>query len=360
MNKTYDYMKRDPLVENGFQMIKFKEGADVKDNDHKESDVERTLWVRHKLLDTEKETKQLFIECSSDGVQWSPLELDYEGFRQKVAEAIKTMLAAEESGCTIHLSWLTGFQVIPCVRLSMGYGWAMYCISIGAIEQEEWKTKVWDIFDDLEDDFWNSDRVRFNCHMQNNETAVSLFANYNHESSELQKAELMSNYHAFLLSALHTLLREEEELPLETCICVHWSPGSSEHIVKRELDRQLAAYGASLIRKRHNFYVSRSRQLQEQEREAITKRRFDIITTLQGLHPTMYLIVAHHKTRSTHAIVGCYRDQRAAEYIASHMNKWLPEMEHITYEVTPIVSQAISAELLHRLDYTDKLIVTTL
>lgn len=363
----YEYAMFDPLEENSFRLIKLKEGVARGKPPYEESDMECSMYVRHQLVDTAKSTKRLEIQCSSDNVNWTDFTLDYEGFKQKVSEEIKKMIADGKSKCTIPLSWLEGLKILALVQQNRSSGWSMYAMSIGLIEQENWKSKMWDIFHDLDDSFWNSDCVRFNYHLQDNGEAISLFAFYNHDKEkddhEQQEAESMSNYYAFLLSVLRTLLSlfstEETELPLKTCIYVHWKHESDEHMVMRVLHRQLANYGAFLIRKHHDFYVSQSRPLQEQEIKALEIRCSDIMATLRILHPTLFLVEARHKKNDNMAMVGCYREECTAKYVVKYLKRKFPG-DSIEYEVLPVTSTLMSTKLLQELDYTHETIISDL
>lgn len=268
------------------------------------------------------------------------------------------MLADGKSNFTIQLSWLKGFDIIASVRHCMGK-LAMYATAVGAIEQESWKTKVWGIFEDLNDSFWNSHRVKLCFSMQRSERAVSVSAFYSKKDSELKEVQPLSNYHSILLNALNILLYDvEEELRLIpwTCTCRIWT-GGQEDMVMREVDRQLNTYGASLIRKQHTYYVSKQHRLQEHQRQAIKKLCSETIATLKTLNPVMHLIEVKHKTSGSRAVVGCYHDKVAAETIAHTLEKSMPEVDYIEYIITSLCSSAISKKLLRRIDYTDESIL---
>lgn len=351
MFTTYKYMMPDSDDENRFRLVNVKADAVVERgvaiND---SDIESCLHVRYELTDTEKHTKVINIECSSDGIHWSSFEPDYEDFKQNVSYRIKQMLANEETGCHIPFRWIEGFQIICCVRECMGYARTMFNMGIGLIEREGWKTKVWDIFDDLDDSFWNSDRVRIGCTITNNETEARLMINYCNEISTRWRAESRAGYYNHLLDALSNLLCDTlEDLPLKFFMFARCVPDS----VMKKVDRELAVYGASVIRKNHAFYISRSRLLQEGEKQEVKKRCSCIVTTFQSQNPRLYLLEFEHKVCGGCAVVGCYREQETAASVMKYLTEEFPESAHVEYRISRVCSSAISKRLLRRLDYTD-------
>lgn len=356
MDRSKDIMVIDASQDNYFKLIKPKESVERMSKSLKDSDIESVLHVRYEVVDSRQHVKRLNIQCSSDGTHWNDFQLGYDDFKQKVSERIKKMLADGKTRCTIHLSWLKGFDIIPFLKGHMGSDFSKYDMAICSNEQESWRDKLWHIFRDLDDSFWNSDRVRIQCFMKQSGRDVSLCTYYSKsKSSELEASQPLSNYHSILLSALNTVLCDaEEELPLRMCVFTCWHPGANSFFVMREVDRQLATYGASLIRKNHAFYVSKNQQLQEHERQAIKEHCSETIDTLKTLNPVLYIVEARHKRFGGRAVVGCYHDKAAPECAIDWLQRKMPGLDDIEYSITSLCSSAISRDLLQYIDYTDE------